>query len=140
MDREEAFIRAAKVLFYGSLDEAFSLKKAILVAREKSDFEQLRLIHNLLEKKQNNQFNFHTKNLEEGQIQIAKGIRLEYWREFKFNSVAEVFYPILYKWIGDFKDHDIKNLLNLSGGAILMRYNTGVIRLGSFIVREVSGE
>lgn len=140
MNKEQAYVRAAKVLFYGSLDEPFALKKAIHVTRENSDIEQLSFLHDLLEKKQNPQVHIHAKGIEEGHLKIKKNLRLDYWREFRFNSGAEVFFPTLYKWIGGFSDKDITDLLNLSQGTLTMRYNAGLIKLGGYLVKEVSGE
>jgi len=140
MNKEQAYVRAAKVLFYGSLDEPFALKKAIYATRENSELDQLRLIHDLLEKKQNPQVHVHAKGLEEGHLEVQNNLRLDYWREFRFNSGPESFFPILYKWIGDFNDSDIKELLNLSQGTLTMRYNNGLVALGGYLVKEVSGE
>jgi hypothetical protein len=140
MNKELAYERAAKVLFYGSLDEPFALKKAIHAIRENSDFEQLTFLHELLEKKQNPTVHVHLKGIEEGHLEIRKNLRLDYWREFRFNSGPEMFFPILYKWIGNFSDKDIAELLNLSSGTLTMRYNEGLIKLGSYLVKEVSGE
>ena len=140
MDKEKAYVRAAKVLFYGSLDEPFALKKAILATRENSDIEQLTFLHDLLVKKQNPQVHVHAKGLEDGHLEIRNNLRLDYWREFRFNSSEEIFFPTLYKWIGGFSDEDIKEILSLSLGTLTMRYNSGLLKLGSYLVREVSGE
>ena len=138
MGKKQACVRAAKVLFYGSLDEPFALKKAVYATRESSNFGQLALLHDLLEKKQHSQVHTHVKGLEAGHLEIQKN--LDYWREFKFNSGSEIFFPILYKWIGDFSDQDITKLLNLSQGTLTMRYNSGLMQLGGYLVKEVSGE
>ena len=140
MNKEQAYVRAAKVLFYGSLDEPFALKKAIQAIRENSDFEQLCLLHDVLEKKQNSQIHVHAEGVEEGHLEIKSNLRLDYWREFRFNSGSEVFFPILYKWIGGFSDEDITKFLNLSQGTLSMRYNTGLMKLGSYLVKGISGE
>jgi len=140
MNKEQAYVRASNVLFYGSLDEPFALKKAIQPVRESSDFEQLEVLHDLLGKKQSLQMHIHAKGIEEGRIKIKKNLRLDYWREFKYNASPEILMPVLYKWIGGFKDSDIKKVLNLSQGTLSMRYNEGLIKLGSYLVKEVSVE
>lgn len=141
MNKEKAYVRAANVLFYGSLDEPFALKRAIQATRENSDLEQIKALYSLLSKKQGStQSHVHAKGIEDDRIKVKKSLRLDYWREFKYNSTPDILFPVLFKWIGGFSDADIRKALGLSEGTLMMRYNSALIKLGGYLIKGVGVE
>lgn len=135
--KEDSYSKAAKVLFYGTLDESYALKKSKHLMFEAQSYEQLLKLHQIIIKKDSvsNQVNIQKMDSHEGHFTLPVNTSLEHWREFKFNASKEIFYPVLYKWIGGFSDEDISKLLKLSLGSLSMRYNSGLIKLGSYLVK-----
>lgn len=135
--KEDSYSKAARVLFYGTLDESFALKKSKPLMFETQSYEQLLKLHQMISKKDSNskKVNIQKMDSQEGHFSLPLNTSLEYWREFKFNASQDIFYPVLYKWIGGFSDEDLSKLFQLSQGSLSMRYNAGLIQLGSYLVR-----
>lgn len=134
---EDSYSKAAKVIFYGTLDESYALKKSKLLLFEDQSFEQLQKLHQIVLKKDLNSTHVNIQKMDSHKVhfKLPANTSLEYWREFKFNSSKDIFYPILYKWIGDFSDEDVSKVLSLSLGSLSMRYNAGLIKLGSYLIK-----
>jgi hypothetical protein len=131
---KENFELAAKVLFFGSLEESFSIESAKRLSKAENYTELLKSIHSLLKSRRKKAASF--VNMAQGSFSFPPGVDLSYWREFKGHCQEDAFYVVLYKWIGDFTDEEITSALGITRGSLLSRYNLGLKTLGGFLVNR----
>jgi len=128
---QEKFETAAKVLFFGTLEEPFAVESAKKTINIGSEEELLSWLDSSLSKKK--------KKLKKGaQLQgvfiFPQDMDLSYWREFHASCLEDSFRAVLYKWVGGFEDEVICSVLKISKGTLYSRYNKGLVRLGEYLI------
>lgn len=133
MDKQN-FETAAKVLFFGTLDESFAIETAKKTIHIKSDAELLKWLGQTLHKRKTKHGVSNTPM--KSVFSFPVGMDLSYWREFKTNCTPNDFLAVLYKWIGAFEDDLICESLEISKGTLYSRYNKGLIKLGEYLIDQ----
>ena len=134
MKEKENFELAAKILFFGTLEESFSIETAKGFAKAETREALLEAVHSLILKRKNKMSNL--VQLTQGAFVFPVGIDMSYWREFKSNCSRDAFLAVLYKWIGGVSDEELCRVLNLSQGSLYSRYNSGLKNLGELLVKS----
>jgi hypothetical protein len=129
---KENFELAAKILFFGTLEESFSIETAKGFAKAENKEVLLSAVHALILKRKNKMSNL--VHLTQGAFVFPEGIDMSYWREFKTNCPRDAFLAVLYKWIGGVSDEELCNVLQVSKGSLYSRYNLGLKSLGELLV------
>lgn len=137
MERKN-FELAAKILFFGTLEESFAIEHAKKLANIKSRPLLLSEIWRVLDSKKKKKFS--SVQFDKGLFSFPVGVDFSFWREFKFHSSAENFNAVLLKWIGGLSNAEISKIFAVSEGALEMRYNKGLKLLGSFLIKERASE
>lgn len=128
---QEKFETAAKVLFFGTLEEPFAVESAKKTIHITSQEELLSWLESTLSKKKNR---LKKGAQMQGAFEFPPGMDLSYWREFQANCLEDDFRAVLYKWVGGFEEDVICSVLKISKGTLYSRYNKGLIRLGEFLI------
>lgn len=134
MKEKENFELAAKILFFGTLEESFSIESAKKFVQAENKVELLRAVHNFMNKKRNKTTKF--VNMTQGSFVFPVGVDLSYWREFKAHCQQDAFSVVLYKWIAGLSNEDICEALRITQGSLYSRYNSGLKSLGDFLVNR----
>jgi hypothetical protein len=127
----EKFETAAKVLFFGTLEEPFAVESAQKTIHLNSEEDLLVWLDSTLSKKKNK---LKKGALMQGSFVFPQGMDFSYWREFHANCLDDNFRAVLYKWVGGFEDELICSVLKISKGTLYSRYNKGLVRLGEFLI------
>lgn len=131
MDQQK-FETAAKVLFFGTLEESFAIETAKKTIHIKSEADLLKWLEVTL-RKQKTKHSVSGSPMQ-GVFVFPAGMDLSYWREFKTNCILNNFLAVLYKWVGGFEDEAICKTLNISKGTLYSRYNKGLLKLGEYLI------
>lgn len=134
MKEKENFELAAKILFFGTLEESFAIESAKKFAKAENTEELLTGLHKLLLSRKNKMSNL--VHMTQGSFVFPAGVDLSYWREFKIHSQQDAFLVVLYKWIGGFSDQDLCEAFKISKGSLYSRYNRGLKSLGEFVANN----
>jgi len=127
----EGFETAAKVLFFGTLEEPFAIEAAKKTIHIGSQEELLAWLDSTLSKKKNK---LKKGAQMQGVFVFPAEMDLSYWREFHSNCIEDSFRAVLYKWIGGFSDDIICSVLDISAGTLYSRYNAGLVKLGEYLI------
>lgn len=131
MDQQK-FETAAKILFFGTLEESFAIETAKKTIHIKSEAELLKWLDSTLRKQKAKHSVSGT--LSQGVFVFPAGMDLSYWREFKTNCILNDFLAVLHKWVGGFEDEVICESLKISEGTLYSRYNKGLLKLGEYLI------
>ncbi len=134
MREENNFELAAKILFFGTLEEHFSIEAAKKIIKAENKKLLLEAIHKLLSRRKDK--GVTRVHLTDIVFVFPIGVDLSYWREFKINCQKDVFWAILYKWIGGVSDQNLCEVLQISKGSLYSRYNQGLSSLGKLLVNS----
>ncbi len=134
MKEKENFELAAKIIFFGTLEESYSIDAAKKFAKAESRHELFSAVHSLILKRKNTRSSL--VQLTQGSFVFPKGIDMSFWREFKSNCSKDAFLAVLYKWIGGFSDEELCMVLDVSTGSLYSRYNTGLRALGELLLKS----
>jgi len=129
--QQDKFETAAKVLFFGTLEEPFAVESAQKTIHMTSQKELLSWLDATLSKKKNK---LKKGAQMQGAFSFPQGMDLSYWREFHANCLEESFRAVLYKWVGGFEDDEISSVLKISAGTLSSRYNKGLVKLGEYLI------
>ena len=129
---KQNFETAAKVLFFGTLEESFAIETAKKTIHIKSEQELLEWLEQSLRKRKTK--HRVSKVPMQGVFSFPVGTDLSYWREFKTNCISNDFLAVLYKWIGGFEDDLICKTFDMSKGTLYSRYNKGLMKLGEYLI------
>ncbi|MGH1467950.1 MAG: hypothetical protein ACRBBP_03590 [Bdellovibrionales bacterium] len=134
MKEKENFELAAKIIFFGTLEESFAIEGAKKLAKIENKELLLEAVHKLLLRRKDKMATM--VHLTDGSFVFPAGVDLSYWREFKTNCHRDAFLAVLYKWIGEISDEDLCQALQISKGSLYSRYNEGLRELGALLVNS----
>ncbi len=134
MREENNFKLAAKILFFGTLEEHFAIEAAKKIVKIKNQKLLLDRIHGLLLRRKDKMATM--VHLTDVAFIFPVGVDLSYWREFKMNCQRDAFLAILYKWIGGISDENLCEALQISRGSLYSLYNQGLRSLGKLLVNS----
>lgn len=130
----EHFKLAAKVLFFGTLEESYAIEKAQEIALSKTRLQALEGVLEALEKRKTKKIT--SVLFDKGAFKFPVGVDISFWREFRYHAKPENFRAVLLKWIGGLEDQEICALLKITQGSLDMRFNEGLKHLGGFLIKE----
>lgn len=134
MKEKENFELAAKILFFETLEESFSIESANKFLKSESIESLLFEVHKLIMRRKNKMSTL--AHLTEGSFVFPVGVDLSYWREFKTNCQRDAFLAVLYKWVGGVSDQDLCRVFQISKGSLYSRYNQGLRSMGELLVNN----